>query len=462
MDNKSQRFQKVPVTELDPEVRKNNFQEVCLGYTKSEAIKEAQRCLQCKVARCRKGCPVSIDIPKFIHGLANENFKEAIESLWEDTSLPAICGRVCPQEKQCEKNCVLTNRGDSVSIGKLERFAADYAREQGWRLEGKKPNNGHKVAIVGGGPGGLTCAGELVKEGFEVHVFEALQRLGGVLIYGIPSFRLPDDVVEAEVENLKALGVHFETNVIIGRTVTIDQLKEEGFEAFFVSSGAGLPKFLNIPGENLNGVFSANEFLTRANLMRANDQNYDTPIKLGKKVSVIGGGNVAMDAARVAKRLGSDVTIVYRRDQDSLPARAEEVHHAIEEGIHFAYLTNPKEILGNDQGWVEAMKCIKMELGQADASGRRRPSPIEGSEFILETDSVIMALGTSPNPLIAMTTEGLETEDWGGIVVEEMGQTSREEVFAGGDAVTGAATVILAMSSGKIGAQGIKNYLLKE
>lgn len=462
MTNTTDRFKRVPVAELDPDLRSKNFEEVCLGYTKEEAVQEARRCIQCKVPQCRKGCPVSINIPKFIHAIQEENFQEAIEDLWEDTTLPAVCGRVCPQEKQCEKYCVLNNRGDSVAIGKLERFAADYARDQGFKMKTPKKPNGHKVAIVGGGPGGLTCAGELAREGFEVHVFEALQKLGGVLTYGIPSFRLPDEVVEAEAENLKKMGVNFEKNVIIGRTVTIDDLKEEGFEAFFVSSGAGLPKFLNIPGENLNGVFSSNEFLTRTNLMRANDSKYDTPIKFGKHVCVIGGGNVAMDTARVAKRLGADVSVVYRRDEDSLPARREEIHHAMEEGIDFVFLTNPVELLGDDKGWVHSMKCIKMELGQADASGRRRPTPIEGSEFLLETDTVIMALGTSPNPLIAMTTEGLETEEWGGLIVEEQGQTSREEIFAGGDAVTGAATVILAMGAGKIGAQGIKNYLLNK
>ena len=462
MTNTTDRFKRVPVAELDPDLRSKNFEEVCLGYTKEEAVQEARRCIQCKVPQCRKGCPVSINIPKFIHAIQEENFQEAIEDLWEDTTLPAVCGRVCPQEKQCEKYCVLNNRGDSVAIGKLERFAADYARDQGFKMKAPKKPNGHKVAIVGGGPGGLTCAGELAREGFEVHVFEALQKLGGVLTYGIPSFRLPDEVVEAEAENLKKMGVNFEKNVIIGRTVTIDDLKEEGFEAFFVSSGAGLPKFLNIPGENLNGVFSSNEFLTRTNLMRANDSKYDTPIKFGKHVCVIGGGNVAMDTARVAKRLGADVSVVYRRDEDSLPARREEIHHAMEEGINFVFLTNPVELLGDDKGWVHSMKCIKMELGQADASGRRRPTPIEGSEFLLETDTVIMALGTSPNPLIAMTTEGLETEEWGGLIVEEQGQTSREEIFAGGDAVTGAATVILAMGAGKIGAQGIKNYLLNK
>lgn len=462
MTNTTDRFKRVPVAELDPDLRSKNFEEVCLGYTKEEVVQEARRCIQCKVPQCRKGCPVSINIPKFIHAIQEENFQEAIEDLWEDTTLPAVCGRVCPQEKQCEKYCVLNNRGDSVAIGKLERFAADYARDQGFKMKAPKKPNGHKVAIVGGGPGGLTCAGELAREGFEVHVFEALQKLGGVLTYGIPSFRLPDEVVEAEAENLKKMGVNFEKNVIIGRTVTIDDLKEEGFEAFFVSSGAGLPKFLNIPGENLNGVFSSNEFLTRTNLMRANDSKYDTPIKFGKHVCVIGGGNVAMDTARVAKRLGADVSVVYRRDEDSLPARREEIHHAMEEGIDFVFLTNPVELLGDDKGWVHSMKCIKMELGQADASGRRRPTPIEGSEFLLETDTVIMALGTSPNPLIAMTTEGLETEEWGGLIVEEQGQTSREEIFAGGDAVTGAATVILAMGAGKIGAQGIKNYLLNK
>ncbi len=462
MTNTTDRFKRVPVAELDPDLRSKNFEEVCLGYTKEEAVQEARRCIQCKVPQCRKGCPVSINIPKFIHAIQEENFQEAIEDLWEDTTLPAVCGRVCPQEKQCEKYCVLNNRGDSVAIGKLERFAADYARDQGFKMKAPKKPNGHKVAIVGGGPGGLTCAGELAREGFEVHVFEALQKLGGVLTYGIPSFRLPDEVVEAEAENLKKMGVNFEKNVIIGRTVTIDDLKEEGFEAFFVSSGAGLPKFLNIPGENLNGVFSSNEFLTRTNLMRANDSKYDTPIKYGKHVCVIGGGNVAMDTARVAKRLGADVSVVYRRDEDSLPARREEIHHAMEEGINFVFLTNPVELLGDDKGWVHSMKCIKMELGQADASGRRRPTPIEGSEFLLETDTVIMALGTSPNPLIAMTTEGLETEEWGGLIVEEQGQTSREEIFAGGDAVTGAATVILAMGAGKISAQGIKNYLLNK
>ncbi len=456
------RFVAIPVPEQDPNVRNKNFEEVCLGYSLEDAQKEASRCLSCKVPQCRKGCPVSVNIPEFIGHIKEGNIEEAARSLWAYSALPAVCGRVCPQENQCEKYCVLKNKGDSVSIGKLERFAADYARNHKVKANPPAPFNGHKVAIIGGGPAGLTCAGELAKKGFKVHVFEALQRLGGVLIYGIPSFRLPDEVVEEEVKKLEDLGVEFETNVIVGRTVTIDALKEEGFEAFFIGSGAGLPRFMNIPGENLNGVFSANEFLTRTNLMHANDDLFDTPLKLGQKVAVIGGGNVAMDAARVSKRLGSDVTVVYRRTEKELPARSEEVHHAKEEGIHFKFLTNPVEILGDEDGWTKGIRCIEMELGEPDASGRRRPVPIQGSEFDLAVDTVIMALGTSPNPLISMTTQGLETEDWGGIIVNETGQSTREDIFAGGDAVTGAATVILAMGAGKEAAKGIEDYLLKK
>jgi glutamate synthase (NADPH/NADH) small chain len=455
------RFTRVPISEQDPKVRNSNFEEVCLGYTEEEAVAEAKRCLNCKNPQCRTKCPVSINIPEFIHEIAEGNFAEAAKILAKYTALPAVCGRVCPQETQCESKCVLGNKGDAVAIGKLERFAADWAREHNIEVAESKESNGHKVAVIGTGPSGITCAGDLAKEGYEVTMFEALHKPGGVLVYGIPEFRLPKDTVVAhEVENLKKLGVKIETNVVVGRTLTIDDLfDKEGFEAVFIGSGAGLPRFMGIPGENLNGVFSANEYLTRNNLMKAFKEDYATPIKAGKKVAVVGGGNVAMDAARTAKRLGAEVWIVYRRSEEELPARAEEVHHAKEEGINFELLTNPVEILGDENGWVKGIKCVRMELGEPDQSGRRRPIPIEGSEFEFEVDTVIMALGTSPNPLIPSTTEGLEVSKKKCIVADEKGQTSREGVFAGGDAVTGAATVILAMGAGKEAAVAIDEYI---
>lgn len=453
------RFKRVEVAEQDPDVRNKNFEEVCLGYTPQEAVIEASRCLNCKKPHCVDGCPVSIDIPGFVKEIANANFEQAYKVLSLYTSLPAVCGRVCPQETQCEQRCVLANRGDALSIGKLERFTADYARrhQKSTKLDIKKLDK--KVAVVGAGPAGLTCAGELAKMGYDVTVFEALHESGGVLIYGIPEFRLPDEVVSHEVENIKNLGVNFENDTVIGRTITVDELIEDGYEAVFIGSGAGLPKFMNIPGENLNGVYSANEFLTRNNLMRSFDDEYDTPVNVGEKVAVIGGGNVAMDAARVAKRLGADVSIVYRRTKDELPARVEEVHHAKEEGIKFEMLTAPTEILGDENGWVKSIKAVRNELGEPDASGRRRPVKIEGSEFEEEFQTVIMALGTNPNPLISSTTKNLKIEDWGGIIVNEESQTSREEIFAGGDAVTGAATVILAMGAGKNAAKSIDEFL---
>ncbi|MBW4829144.1 MAG: NADPH-dependent glutamate synthase [Clostridiaceae bacterium] len=455
------RFKRVPISVQDPEERIKNFDEVCLGYTEEEAIAEAKRCLNCKKPACRGNCPVSIDIPAFIKEIAEGNFAEAAQILAKYSALPAVCGRVCPQEEQCEKTCVLGHKGDPVSIGKLERFAADWAREHNIQVGEVKEKNGHKVAVIGSGPAGVTCAGDLVKEGYDVTIFESLHEAGGVLVYGIPEFRLPKEkVVKKEIENLQKLGVKIETNVVVGRTVTIaDLMGKEGFDAVFIGSGAGLPKFMGIPGENLNGVFSANEFLTRNNLMKAFRKNYDTPIKVGDKVAVVGGGNVAMDAARTAKRLGAEVWIVYRRSEEELPARVEEVHHAKEEGINFELLTNPIEILADEKGWVKGIRCIRMELGEPDESGRRRPEPIEGTEFEFEVDTVIMSLGTSPNPLIPSTTEGLEIDRRRCIVADENGQTSREGVFAGGDAVTGAATVILAMGAGKKAAVSIDKYI---
>lgn len=454
------RFTRTPISEQDPIVRSGNFEEVCLGYTEEEAMVEAKRCLQCKNPLCRPGCPVSIDIPGFIKEIAEGNFGEAAGVLAEYSALPAVCGRVCPQEEQCEKTCILGNKGDAIAIGKLERFAADWARENNYDVSKKDPSNGHKVAVVGAGPAGVTCAGELAKIGYDVTIFEALHEPGGVLVYGIPEFRLPKEtVVKNEIANLKKLGVKIETNVIVGRTITIDEIFEEGYEAVFIGSGAGLPKFMGIPGENLNGVFSANEFLTRNNLMKAFREDFDTPIKVGKKVAVVGGGNVAMDAARTAKRLGAEVYIVYRRTVEELPARAEEVHHAMEEGIIFELLTSPVEVLADENGWVSGLRCVRMELGEPDASGRRRPQVIEGSEFEFEVDTVIMSLGTSPNPLISSTTEGLEINKHQCIVADEHGQTSREGVFAGGDAVTGAATVILAMGAGKDAAKAMDEYI---
>lgn len=454
------RWTKVPVAEQDPKIRSTNFDEVCLGYTEEEAIREAKRCLNCPRPFCIDGCPVSIDIPGFIGQVAEGNLEEAAKILFSHTALPAVCGRVCPQEEQCEQKCVLGKKGDPVSIGKLERFVADWARENDIDVFEKEESNGHRVAIVGAGPAGITCAGELAKKGYEVKIFEALHKPGGVLAYGIPEFRLPtEEVVEHEINNLKKLGVEIETNVIVGRTITVEEMFEEGFEAVFLGSGAGLPMFMNIPGENYNGVFSANEFLTRNNLMKAFDDEYATPIKVGNDVAVVGGGNVAMDAARTAKRLGANVHVLYRRTEKELPARVEEVHHAKDEGINFEFLTSPVEIIGDEEGWVSKVKCIRMELGEPDASGRRRPMPIEGSEFEIDIDTIIMALGTSPNPLISATTEGLETDKWDCIMADESGQTSREGVFAGGDIVTGAATVILAMGAGKDAAKGIDEYI---
>lgn len=455
-------LKKVPVREQEPKVRATNFEEVCLGYNKEEAMEEAARCINCKNAKCIQGCPVSINIPGFIKEVKEGNIEEAYKVIGQASALPAICGRVCPQESQCEGQCIRGIKGEPVSIGKLERFVADYALEHDIKPVGAEKLNGHKVAVIGSGPAGLTCAGDLAKLGYEVTVFEALHELGGVLVYGIPEFRLPKQkVVSKEIEKVKELGVKFETNIVIGKSTTIDQLiEDEGFEAVFIGSGAGLPKFMGIPGENANGVFSANEYLTRSNLMKAFDDSYDTPIAAGTKVAVVGGGNVAMDAARTALRLGAEVHIVYRRSEEELPARVEEVHHAKEEGIIFDLLTNPKEILVDDQGNVTGMTVIKMELGEPDASGRRRPVEVPGSEYTIDVDTVIMSLGTSPNPLISSTTEGLEINKWKCIVADENdGKTSKEGVYAGGDAVTGAATVILAMGAGKAAAKGIDEYL---
>ena len=459
---------RVPVREQDPKVRATNFDEVCYGYNEEEAMLEASRCLHCKNPRCVGACPVSVKIPDFIALVKDGDFAGAAAKIAEDSSLPAVCGRVCPQETQCEGSCVLGVKGESVAIGKLERFVADWARENRAKagvFNEVQPRcgitNGRKVAIIGSGPSGLACATDLAKFGYDVTIFEALHKAGGVLQYGIPEFRLPKDkVVAAEIESVKALGVKIELDVIIGKTVTIDSLMdEEGFEAVFIGSGAGLPRFMGIPGENANGVFSANEFLTRNNLMKAYRKDYLTPIHAGKKVIVVGGGNVAMDAARTALRLGAETTIVYRRTEVELPARKEEVHHAHEEGVEFQMLTNPVEILADENGWVRAVKCIKMELGEPDDSGRRSPVPVEGSEFEIPAETVIMSLGTSPNPLIAKTTGGLDTNRRGCIVANEEGATSRPGVFAGGDAVTGAATVILAMGAGRQAAASIHEYL---
>ena len=455
-------LEKVPVREQDPKVRATNFEEVCLGYNKEEAMEEASRCLNCKNAKCVKGCPVSINIPAFVHEVKEGNFEEAYKVISQSSALPAVCGRVCPQETQCEGVCIRGVKGEAVSIGKLERFVADWAKENGIKPEAPAEKNGHKIAVIGSGPSGLTCAGDLAKMGYDVTIFEALHQPGGVLVYGIPEFRLPKDkVVKEEVENVKSLGVKIETNVIIGKSTTIDELLEKGgFEAVFIGSGAGLPMFMGIPGEVSNGVFSANEYLTRSNLMKAFREDYDTPIKTGKKVIVVGGGNVAMDAARTALRLGAEVHIVYRRSEEELPARREEVHHAKEEGVIFDLLTNPVEIIPNENGWVKEVKCVRMELGEPDASERRRPVVIEGSEFTMDADTVIMSLGTSPNPLISSTTIGLDTNRRKCIIAdEENGQTSKEGVFAGGDAVTGAATVILAMGAGKAAAKGIDEFI---
>ena len=453
---------RIPVREQEAKERAHNFEEVCYGYNIEEAMEESTRCLNCKNPRCVGGCPVGIDIPGFIMRVKEGDVKGAYETISKYSALPAVCGRVCPQESQCEKYCVRGIKGDSVSIGKLERFTADWAREQGIRPEPAKTKNGKRVAVIGAGPAGLTAAGDLAKAGCEVVIYEALHEAGGVLVYGIPEFRLPKEtVVKYEVDNVKALGVEIKTDYVIGRSLTIDQLmEEEGFDAVFIGSGAGLPKFMGIPGENANGVFSANEYLTRSNLMKAFDDNYDTPIHPGKKVVVVGGGNVAMDAARTALRLGAETHIVYRRSEEELPARVEEVHHAKEEGIIFDVLTNPIEIIEDENGWVKGCKCVKMELGEPDESGRRRPQEVPNSEFVIDCDTVIMSLGTSPNPLISSTTEGLEANKWGCLVAkDENGETTKVGVYAGGDAVTGAATVILAMGAGKHAAKGILEYL---
>ncbi len=455
-------LKKVPVREQDPKVRATNFEEVCLGYNSEEAMEEASRCINCKNAQCMKGCPVAINIPGFIEQVKNGDFNKAYEIISESSALPAVCGRVCPQESQCEGKCIRGIKGEPISIGKLERFVADYASEHGVKPAGAKEKKGQKVAVIGSGPAGLTCAGDLAKMGYDVTIFEALHQAGGVLVYGIPEFRLPKEkVVAKEIENVKSLGVKIETNVVVGKSVTVDELlTDEGFDAVFIGSGAGLPKFMGIPGENANGVFSANEYLTRSNLMKAFDENSTTPIMHAKKVAVVGGGNVAMDAARTALRLGAEVHVVYRRSEEELPARVEEVHHAKEEGIIFNLLTNPVEILTDENGWVKGIKCIRMELGEPDESGRRSPVEIPGSEFEIEVDAVIMSLGTSPNPLISSTTKGLEVNKRKCIVAEEeFGKTSKTGVYAGGDAVTGAATVILAMGAGKNAAKGIDEYL---
>ena len=444
-----------------PDVRNKNFLEVALGYTEEQALDEAQRCLHCKNKPCVAGCPVGIHIPDFIAKVAEGDFEGAYQIITQQSSLPAVCGRVCPQETQCEQKCVRGIKGEPVGIGRLERFVADWHNKNVCEAPRKPAPNGHKVAVIGSGPSGLTCAGDLAKKGYAVTVFEALHTAGGVLVYGIPEFRLPKDIVQKEIDGLKALGVDVQTNMVIGRVLSIDELLERGYEAVFIGSGAGLPRFMNIPGENLKGVYSANEFLTRVNLMKAYQPGSDTPIEHAKRVAVVGGGNVAMDAARCAKRLGAEeVFIVYRRSEKELPARAEEVEHAKEEGIVFHLLNNPTQILGDENGNVKGMECIRMELGEPDASGRRRPVEVPGSEFTLDVDCVIMAIGTSPNPLIKSTTQGLETQKWGGIIVnEETGLTSREGVYAGGDAVTGAATVILAMGAGKTAATAIDQYI---
>ena len=443
------------------EQRIHNFNEVALGYTAAVAQEEAQRCLNCKHQPCVSGCPVQVHIPDFIRLIVRGDMEGAYQEIAKTNALPAVCGRVCPQENQCEKSCVRGIRGEPVAIGRLERFVADTHNAQNENAPEPPARNGHKVAVVGSGPSGLACAGELARRGYEVTVFEALHRAGGVLVYGIPEFRLPKAIVRREIETLQALGVRIETNTVIGRSVTVDELlRDEGYEAVFIGSGAGLPKFMGIPGESLKGVYSANEFLTRVNLMRAAVDGSDTPVQRAAHVAVVGGGNVAMDAARCARRLGAEVTVVYRRTREELPARLEEVEHAMEEGIVFCFLTNPVEILPDEQGWVRAIRCLSMELGEPDASGRRRPVPIPGSEHDLPMDAVIMALGTSPNPLIRDTTDGLETQRWGGIIAEDgTGKTSREGVYAGGDAVTGAATVILAMGAGKQAASAIDRYI---
>ncbi|MBQ3880346.1 MAG: NADPH-dependent glutamate synthase [Oscillospiraceae bacterium] len=457
------RQDKNPMPTQDPSVRAHNFDEVALGYSEEAALDEAARCLQCKNPLCVSGCPVGISIPEFIARVREMDFEGAYQVITRSSSLPAVCGRVCPQESQCEAKCVRANRGEAVGIGRLERFVADWHNSHNASAVTKPEPNGHRVAVIGSGPSGLTCAGDLAKKGYAVTVFEALHTAGGVLVYGIPEFRLPKAIVRQEVDTLKALGVDIQTNVVVGKTLTVDELFEDGYEAVFIGSGAGLPNFMNIPGESLMGVYSANEFLTRNNLMKSYREGSDTPIMHAQKVVVVGGGNVAMDAARTAKRLGADVTIVYRRTEKELPARAEEVEHAREEGIVFQMLTNPIEVNGDENGWVKSIRCQCMQLSEPDASGRARPVPIEGKEVTIEADCVIMAIGTSPNPLIKSTTEGLEVNRRGGIIItEETGETTRENVYAGGDAVTGAATVILAMGAGKLAAQSIDRKLRGE
>lgn len=456
------RMKKVPVREQDSYTRNKNFDEVCYGYNEEEAVLEASRCLNCKKPSCVGGCPVNIDIPGFIQHVKNRDFEAAARIIAKYSSLPSICGRVCPQESQCESKCVLGIKGEAVAIGKLERFVGDWSRKNHIDLAEKVERNGKKVAIVGSGPAGLTCAGDLAKAGYDITIFEALHEPGGVLVYGIPEFRLPKDtIVKSEIENIKKLGVKIETDVVIGKTTTVDKLiEEEKFDAVFIGSGAGLPKFMGIPGENANGVFSSNEILTRVNLMKANQKNYPTPVKIGKKVAVIGGGNVAMDSVRTALRLGAESHIVYRRSESELPARVEEVHHAKEEGVIFDLLTNPLEILTDENGWVSGMKCVKMELGKPDASGRRKPQAIKGSEFIMDVDTVIMALGTSPNPLISSTTKGLDFNKKKCVCTDDdTGRTSKDRVYAGGDVSSGSATVILAMGAGKRAARSIHQDL---
>lgn len=454
-------LKKVAIPEQEPKIRSRNFDEVSLGYTEEMAVEEAKRCLNCKHKPCIAGCPVNVKIPEFICLMAEGKFEEAYEKITETNSLPAVCGRVCPQETQCEQKCVRGIKGEPVAIGRLERFAADWAIKNVNKTVEKTPRNGKKVAVVGSGPSGLSCAGDLIKMGYDVTIFEAFHTAGGVLVYGIPEFRLPKKLVQKEIDGLLAQGVEIRTNMVIGKVLTIEEIFQEGYSAVFVGSGAGLPSFMNIPGENLNGVYSANEFLTRINLMKAYKEDADTPIKRGKSVAVVGGGNVAMDAARSAQRLGAEkVYIIYRRSEVELPARLEEVHHAKEEGIIFKLLTNPTGILGDENGWVKGITCVEMELGEPDASGRRRPIVKEGSEHVVDVDTVIIAIGTSPNPLIRSTTPDLETNKWGCIVADEAtGQTSKEGVFAGGDAVTGAATVILAMGAGKAAAKAIDEYI---
>ncbi len=457
-------LKKCPMPSQEPNIRKNNFDEVALGYTEEMAVEEATRCLVCKNPKCQVGCPVQIDIPTFVKLVSERKFEEAFYVISKNSSLPAVCGRICPQENQCEGKCVRGIKGEPVAIGRLERFVADWYRNSGKKINFDIVPNNHKVAVIGSGPSSLGCSFELAKKGYDVTIYEALHLAGGVLVYGIPEFRLPKSIVIKEIEGIKELGVKVETNVVIGKTITIEELKNEfGYEAVFIGSGAGLPKFMNIPGENLKGVYSANEFLTRINLMKAYLPNSTTPIKYSKKVAVVGGGNVAMDAARSALRLGAEtVYIIYRRGFEELPAREEEIEHAMEEGIIFKFLTNPTEIIGDDTGSVQKIKCIEMELGEPDASGRRKPIEKPNSEFEIDVDCVIMALGTTPNPLIKSTIDGLDTEKWGGIIIKENGETSVDGVFAGGDAVTGAATVILAMGAGKVAANGIDQYIMNK